>query len=208
MDPETRGSLGERVAKAAAGFGYVNAGTVEFLRTPEGDYYFMEMNTRLQVEHPVTEMVTGVDLVEEQIRLAARNPLSVDPTQLVLAGHAIEFRINAEDPNAGFRPDPGEIAGFSLAQVDMDGVRVRWDSAIRSGYRIPPHYDSMIGKLIVHGPDRETALEASRRALDSLSVEGVSTTIGLHRRILDDPSFCGGEYDVDFLAEKGLVPTS
>jgi acetyl-CoA carboxylase biotin carboxylase subunit len=208
MDPGTRSTLGERVASAAAGFGYVNAGTVEFLRTPEGEYYFMEMNTRLQVEHPVTEMVTGVDLVEQQIRIAARNPLTLEGGTLEPNGHAIEFRINAEDPSAGFRPDPGEIVEFSLPRVDRNGVSVRWDSAIRAGYRIPPHYDSMIGKLIVHGPDRSAALEASREALDSLRVGGVRTTIGLHRQILDDPAFCAGEYDVDFLVEKGLVPTS
>jgi acetyl-CoA carboxylase biotin carboxylase subunit len=204
IDAETRRSLGDRVARAAAGFGYRNAGTVEFLRSPEGDLYFMEMNTRLQVEHPVTEMVTGVDLVREQLRVAARHPL--DPTigGKEPHGHAIEFRINAEDPSAGFRPDPGEITAFEPPR-GMDGVRVRWDSAIRAGYRIPPHYDSMIGKLIVYGVDRSEALEAARRALDSMRIEGVATTISLHRRILDDPSFIRGEYDLNFLTTNFLV---
>jgi len=205
IDAETRRGLGERVARAAAAIGYRNAGTVEFLRSPEGDLYFMEMNTRLQVEHPVTEMVTGVDLVREQLRVAARHPLDPSLDGIEPNGHAIELRINAEDPSAGFRPDPGEISVFEPPRVDLEGAGVRWDSAIRAGYRIPPHYDSMIGKLIVHGGDRGVALEAARQALDSIRIEGVATTVALHRKILDDPSFIRGEYDVNFLTANSLV---
>jgi acetyl-CoA carboxylase biotin carboxylase subunit len=205
IDTETRRAMGDRVARAAAAIGYRNAGTVEFLRSPDGDLYFMEMNTRLQVEHPVTEMVTGVDLVREQLRVAARHALDPSLAGIEPNGHAVELRINAEDPSAGFRPDPGEITAFSPPKVDLDGASVRWDSAIRAGYRIPPHYDSMIGKLIVHGADRSAALEAARQALDSMTIEGVATTVSLHRRILEDPSFIRGEYDVNFLTANSLV---
>jgi acetyl-CoA carboxylase biotin carboxylase subunit len=208
VEPEMRSSLGERVARAVAGFGYVNAGTVEFLRAPDGRFYFMEMNTRLQVEHPVTEMITGVDIVEEQIRIAARCPLRLRQEEIRFDGHAIEFRINAEDPEAEFRPDPGEIASLDLPRGSKDGVSVRWDSAVRAGYRIPPHYDSMIGKLIVHAPDRPKALAGARDALDALRIGGVKTTRGLHRRIVDDPAFVRGEYDVNFLMRSGLLAMS
>ena len=205
VDAEARRATGDRVARAVASFGYRNAGTVEFLRAPDGRLFFMEMNTRLQVEHPVTEMVTGVDLVVEQIRIAALHPLALRQEDLAPRGHAIEFRINAEDPDAGFRPDPGTIAAFTPPVASLGGVRVRWDSAIEPGCRIPPHYDSMVGKLIVHGPDRETALRGAREALASLRIEGVRTTLPLHRRILDDPGFRRGEYDLGFLAGPGLV---
>ena len=205
VDAETRRAMGDRVAGAVATFGYRSAGTLEFLRTPGGDFYFMEMNTRLQVEHPVTEMVTGVDLVVEQIRIAALHRLSLQPEAAEPRGHAIEFRINAEDPDAGFRPDPGTITAFVPPAACLPGVRVRWDSAIQPGYRIPPHYDSMVGKLIVHGPDRETALRGAREALASIRIEGVRTTLPLHQRILDHPDFRRGEYDVGFLARAGLA---
>ena len=208
LDAATRSGLGERIACAVAAFGYRNAGTVEFLRDADGKLYFMEMNTRLQVEHPVTEMVTGIDLVHEQLRLAALHPLAMNQSEVVLDGHAIELRINAEDPANGFRPDPGEITAFEPPAVDDADTRVRWDSAIRAGYRIPPHYDSMIGKLIVHGPDRPAAIKAARRALDSMRIEGVATTMALHRRILDDPAFVKGDYDVSFLARRSLVESS
>jgi len=192
-----REELGRRVARAVAALGYRGAGTVEFLRDREGRFFFMEMNTRLQVEHPVTEMVTGVDLVVEQLRIAARQPLRHDQDSLRIGGHAIELRINAEDPERDFRPDPGTIASLELPSERLGAVRVRWDSAIRAGYRIPPHYDSMIGKLIVHGPDRPSALEGAERALDGLRIGGVSTTIALHRRLLSSPAFRSGAYDLE-----------
>ncbi len=191
-----RERLGPLVARALATSGYVNAGTVEFLRDADGAFYFMEVNARLQVEHPVTEMVTGVDLVEQQIRVAANEALPFSQEHLSFSGHAIEFRINAEDVDAGFRPDPGTISDFS-APNGSSGVR--WDSAVRAGYRIPPWYDSMIGKLIVHGADREAALERAGEALEALQIEGVRTTIGLHRRILEDAAFRAGKYDLDRL---------
>ena len=200
-----REELGPKVAQAVARFGYRNAGTVEFLRDPEGRFYFMEMNTRLQVEHPVTEMITGVDLVVAQLRVAANEPLALVQDEVPFEGHAIEFRINAEDPDQDFRPDPGEIRSFEPAEVDLDGVRVRWDSAIRPGYRIPPHYDSLVGKLIVHAPDREVALRGAEQALETLRVGGIHTTIGFHRRLLACDAFRAGRYDIDFLALANLV---
>jgi acetyl-CoA carboxylase biotin carboxylase subunit len=199
VDDATRARVGEATARAVASFGYRNAGTVEFLRAPGGELFFMEMNTRLQVEHPVSEMISGLDLVEEQIRIAALEPLRFTQRDLRLSGHAIELRINAEDPDAGFRPDPGTIAAFEPPQ----GPGVRWDSAVRAGWRIPPHYDSMIGKLIVHAPSRPEAIERARLALDTLRIEGVKTTIPLHRRILGDPAFVSGNYDIGFLAREG-----
>jgi len=200
-----RKELGCRAARAVADVGYRGAGTVEFLRDPDGTFYFMEMNTRLQVEHPVTEMITGVDLVAEQLRVAANVPLALQQDAIEFAGHAIEFRINAEDPDQGFRPDPGEIRSFTPPVAEIDDVRVRWDSAIRDGYRIPPHYDSMVGKLIVHGPDRETALRGSEQALASLGLEGICTTVGFHLRLLAAPAFREGSYDIEFLASGDLV---
>jgi len=205
IDAAVRQQLGERVARAVARLGYRNAGTVEFLRADDGQLYFMEMNTRLQVEHPVTEMVTGVDLVVEQLRIAANQPLRLRQDDVRFDGHAIEFRINAEDPDAGFRPDPGVIRRFELKGRAPNGVSVRWDSAITSGYRIPPHYDSMIGKLIVHAADRKSALTGAQRTLEGLEVEGVATTASLHLRLLADRRFRRGEYDVDYLARSGLL---
>jgi acetyl-CoA carboxylase biotin carboxylase subunit len=205
VDEQARRTLGERVAAAVASFGYRGAGTVEFLRADDGSFYFMEMNTRLQVEHPVTEMLTGVDIVAEQFRIAANRPLELDPTGIGFDGHAIEFRINAEDPERGFRPDPGEISRFRPPAADVDGVTVRWDSAIREGYRIPPHYDSLIGKLIVRAGSRSAALEGGRCALRAMQIEGVRTTVGLHLRLLEDAGFCAGRYDIDYLTESGLL---
>jgi acetyl-CoA carboxylase biotin carboxylase subunit len=204
VDSDTRTEFGARVASAAAEFGYRNAGTVEFLRAPDGALYFMEMNTRLQVEHPVTEMITGVDIVAEQLRIAAMHRLSLRQEQVEFRGHAIEFRINAEDPDHGFRPDPGTVSEFR-APGEVDGVEVRWDSAIESGYRIPPHYDSMVGKLLVRGRDRDATLRGARDVLRSLGIEGIRTTVPLHLKVLDHPSFASGEYDVDFLARSGIL---
>ena len=202
---DEREELGRKAAQAVSRVGYRGAGTVEFLRDVGGLFYFMEMNTRLQVEHPVTEMITGTDLVAEQLRIAANEPLALKQEAIEFAGHAIEFRINAEDPEHDFRPDPGEIRSFEPPEVSIDGVRVRWDSAIRDGYRIPPHYDSMVGKLIVHGPDREVALRGSEQALASMRLEGIRTTIGFHRRVLAVPAFREGSYDIDFLASGNLI---
>jgi acetyl-CoA carboxylase biotin carboxylase subunit len=203
VDPQTRAALGHRIASAVASIGYRSAGTVEFLRAPDGALHFMEMNTRLQVEHPVTEMLTGVDLVAAQLRIAANRPLELCQDDVRFDGHAVEFRINAEDPGAGFRPDPGRIRRFVPPPASVAGVRVRWDSVVREGYRIPPHYDSMIGKLILHGRDRTTVLGAAREALVALTIEGVHTTIPLHLKLLDEPAFRTGTYDVELLARIG-----
>lgn len=208
IDQPTRDRMGELVVRAIKASGYRNAGTMEFLRATDGQIYFMEMNTRLQVEHPVTEMVTGTDLVVEQFKIAANQPLSVDQQHIKIDGHAIEFRINAEDPSQGLRPDPGVIREFNMPEASVEGVRVRWDSAVRQGYRIPPHYDSMIGKLIVHGPDRQTVLEAAGQALRSMRIEGVSTTIPLHLRLLEEDSFRDGNFDINTLEQSGLITDS
>jgi len=159
----------------------------------------MEMNTRLQVEHPVTELVTGCDLVVQQLRIAANQSLEMSQDDVRLDGHAIELRINAEDPDHGFRPDPGRIDAFRPPAPGVGAATVRWDSAIESGYRIPPHYDSLIGKLIVHAGNRDDAIAEARRALSTLEVSGVRTTIPFHRRLLDDPDFRSGSYDVGFV---------
>ena len=208
VDTDTRRKLGARVCRAVRLLGYHSAGTVEFLRTADERFYFMEMNTRLQVEHPVTEMLTGVDIVAEQLRVAAGEPLKLQQKQIAFEGHAIEFRINAEDPDQGFRPAPGLLSGFRPPPAEVDGVRVRWDSAVREGYRIPPHYDSMIGKLIVHGADRNAAIAGARVALRRLRVEGVPTTVPLHLRLLEDPGFLAGSYDVDHLEHSGVLRPS
>ncbi len=197
----TRDSFGTRVATAVASLGYRNAGTVEFLRAPDGKLYFMELNTRLQVEHPVSEMITGIDIVRQQLLIAAGHRLEYKQSDITFSGHAVELRINAEDPSNGFRPDPGTIAKFT----PPTGKGVRWDSAIREGYRIPPHYDSMVGKLIVHGKDRSETLGNAVKALDSMEVTGIHTTIALQRKILSDPTFRNGDYDVDWLAGSGLL---
>ncbi len=201
---QERQETGRLVAQVVAAFGYRGAGTVEFLRAPEGRLFFMEMNARLQVEHPLTEVLTGVDLVAEQFRIAANRPLELRQSAIRFDGHALEFRINAEDPANGFRPDPGLIRRFQAPAADLPGVVVRWDSAIREGYRIPPHYDSLIGKLIVKAPDRARALEGSRRALNNLVIEGVCTTLDLHLRLLDDPGFRAGLYDTGHLQAIGI----
>jgi acetyl-CoA carboxylase, biotin carboxylase subunit len=173
---------------------------MEFLRDGSGELYFMEMNTRLQVEHPVTEMVTGIDIVKEQIRVAANCHLGVTQDEVRWSGHAIELRINAEDPERDFRPDPGTVRRFEPPVGE--GIRV--DTHVRSGYTIPPFYDSMIAKLIVWGADRSDAIARAEQALDAFTVEGVRTTIPLHRRILREPAFRAGTYDTQWL-ERLLV---
>jgi acetyl-CoA carboxylase biotin carboxylase subunit len=205
LDESRRAEFGAHVTRAVAGFGYRNAGTVEFLLAPTGELYFMEMNTRLQVEHPVTEMVTGEDLVVHQLRIAAMQPLSLTQDAVTMSGHAIELRINAEDPEQGFRPAPGTIRSFRPPPTTIGEARVRWDSVIEEGYRLPAHYDSLIGKLIVHGGDRRTAIRGAQRALELLQIEGVPTTRQLHLRLLEDPQFVAGQYDVGFLERRPLV---
>jgi acetyl-CoA carboxylase biotin carboxylase subunit len=193
MTADLRESLGARVASILAGLGYRNAGTVEFLRDRDGRLFFMEMNTRLQVEHPVTEAITGLDLVQMQIRIAANEPLPIAQRDVRFSGHAIECRINAEDPEAGFRPSPGRITAFEAPPG------ARFDTHVEAGSVITPHYDSLVGKLIVHGRSRPAAIAAMQKALDGLRLEGVSTTIPLHRRLMDEPSFRAGDYDVGLM---------
>ena len=194
--------MGDAAIAAARAVGYVNAGTVEFLLDADGRFYFMEMNTRLQVEHPVTEKVTALDLVKEQIAVAAGEPLSFLERDMAPRGHAIEFRVNAEDP-VTFTPSPGRITTFH----PPGGLGVRLDTAAYQGYLVPPHYDSLIAKLIVWGRDRDEAISRGRRALDFFVIEGVKTSIPLHRRILDDPDFVAGRLSTRFMerfAAKGV----
>lgn len=193
ITPEERARMGGIVAKAMSDMGYRGAGTIEFL-WENGEFYFIEMNTRLQVEHPVTEMITGMDLVREQIRVAEGHGLSVRQEDLEFRGHAIECRINAEDPRT-FAPSPGTITHFHAP----GGMHVRVDSGIYSGYRIPPYYDSMIAKLIVYGRTREGCILRLKRALEEFVVEGIKTTIPLHQALLDDPEFLKGDYTIKWL---------
>ncbi|WP_315760743.1 acetyl-CoA carboxylase biotin carboxylase subunit [Sphingomonas sp. Y38-1Y] len=195
LSAEDRERMGSIVAKAMADMGYRGAGTIEFL-WENGEFYFIEMNTRLQVEHPVTEMITGVDLVREQIRVAEGHGLSVAQEDIRFTGHAIECRINAEDPRS-FAPSPGTVSYFHAP----GGMHVRVDSGLYAGYRIPPYYDSMIAKLIVYGRTREGCLMRLRRALEEFVVEGVKTTIPLHQSLLDDPEFQEGAYTIKWLEE-------
>ena len=196
-----RDALGETVTQALRGLGYRNAGTLEFLYQ-DGQFAFIEMNTRLQVEHPVTEMVCNVDLVREQIRIAYGEPLGYDQSAVKFSGHAMEIRVNAEDPDT-FIPNPGLISHYH----PPGGLGVRVDSALYAGYRVPPYYDSMIGKLIVHAPDRPQAIARMRRAIDEFAIIGVKTTLPLHRRILDDPTFQAGDYTIHWL-EKFVAQTT
>jgi acetyl-CoA carboxylase, biotin carboxylase subunit len=196
ISPEVRGKMTEAAVRLAREAGYANAGTVEFLVEDE-EFFFIEMNTRIQVEHPVTEMLTGVDLVKEQIRVAAGEPLSVGQEDVPMVGHAMEFRINAEDPDQDFMPSPGEVTFLDVP----GGPGVRIDSAIYQGYKIPPFYDSMVGKLVVWALTREEAIDRSRRALREYRLEGIKTTIPLHLRLLEDEAFRSGEYHTGYLEE-------
>lgn len=191
-----RDEIGMKVVKAIKGMGYEGAGTIEFLYE-NGNFYFMEMNTRIQVEHPVTEMITGIDLIAEQIRIAAGLPLTLNKEKIHLRGHAIEIRINAEDPDT-FMPSPGEITQLHTP----GGLGVRFDSAIYQGYKIPPHYDSMIGKLIVHGRNRAECLRRLERAILETVIEGVKTTLPLHAWILTQDDFQNGDYNIHWLENK------
>jgi acetyl-CoA carboxylase biotin carboxylase subunit len=193
ISPEQRKRMGEVVRQAVAKLGYRGAGTFEFLYE-NGEFYFIEMNTRLQVEHPVTEAITGIDLVREQIRVASGLPLSVTQEQIRFEGHAIECRINAEDP-ATFAPSPGRVTDYHAP----GGLHVRVDSALYDGYRIPPYYDSLISKLIVYGATREDAIARLHRALEEYVIHGPKTTIPLHQALIEAPDFIAGDYSIKWL---------
>ncbi|MBO6784828.1 MAG: acetyl-CoA carboxylase biotin carboxylase subunit [Alphaproteobacteria bacterium] len=193
LDPEARERIGKICAEAARKMNYRSAGTFEFLYE-DGEFYFIEMNTRVQVEHPITEMICDFDIVAEMIRIAAGETLSISQDDVVLDGHAFECRINAEDPET-FTPSPGLVSEYHAP----GGLGVRVDSALYAGYAIPPHYDSLIAKLIVHGRDRPEALMRLRRTLEEMAVTGISTNIPLHQRLVDDPAFAAGDYDIHWL---------
>ena len=200
LEESLRRRMGDAAVAAARSIGYEGAGTVEFLVDRSGAFYFMEMNTRIQVEHPVTEMVTGIDLIAEQLRIAGGEPISVRQEEIRLTGHAIECRINAEDPRHNFRPAPGRITGW----LPPGGPGVRIDSHVYTGYEIPPFYDSLIGKLIVWGVDRDHALRRLRRALSECAVTGIPTTIDFHLALLDRPEFQRGEVYTKFVEQEML----
>ncbi len=200
ISPEVRQRMGEAAVRAAKAVNYSGAGTLEFLLGPDGQFYFMEMNTRIQVEHPVTEMVTGVDLIKEMISVAEGNPLSFAQEDVVISGSSIECRINAEDPDRNFMPAPGKIQFY----LPPGGPGVRVDSAAYQGYTIPPFYDSMIAKLIVWAPTRDEAIAKMKRALSEFAVEGIHTTIPFHMKLLDHPTFNRGDFDIKFLEENEI----
>ncbi len=195
VDAKTRRRMGELVVKGARAANYVNAGTMEFLVDESGSFYFMEVNTRIQVEHPVTEMVTGIDLIKEQIKIAAGRRLSFSQNDVRLDGWAIECRINAEDPDDGFRPCPGRITAYHAP----GGRGVRVDSHVYAGYNIPSYYDSMIGKLITYGKNREEAIQIMRRALDEYVIEPIKTTISFHKKVLNNPLYLRGKVSTQFV---------
>lgn len=195
ISDKLRKKMGEAAVKAAKACGYVNAGTIEFLLERDGSFYFMEMNTRIQVEHPVTEWVTGVDLVKEQIRIASGLPLSFKQKDIHITGHAIECRINAENPSKGFRPSPGTITDMYFP----GGKGIRIDSAVYSGYTVQPYYDSMIAKLIVWAKNREEAIRKMQTALGEIIIEGIDTNVDYQYEILNNPDFLKGNTDVGFI---------
>ena len=198
LTPELRAAMGDAALRLARNIGYVGAGTIEFLLNGDGQFYFMEMNTRIQVEHPVTEMATDVDLVKEQIRVAAGEPLSIPEGGLALRGHVIECRVNAEDPARNFQPSPGQLTTFH----PPGGPGVRVDTHIYAGYHVPPYYDSLLAKVIVHGHDRTEALARMHQALDSFIIEGVTTTIPFLSRVIQHPAFQAGAVDTKFLERE------
>jgi acetyl-CoA carboxylase biotin carboxylase subunit len=202
LSADLRRRMGDAAVSAARSIGYEGAGTVEFLLDRNGHFYFMEMNTRIQVEHPVTEMVTGIDLIAEQLRIAGGEPISVLQDEIKIHGHAIECRINAEDPSHNFRPTPGRITGW----LPPGGPGVRVDSHVYTGYEIPPFYDSLIGKLIVWGVDRDAALRRLRRALSECAITGIPTTIDFHLALLDRPEFQRGDIHTKFVEQEMLSP--
>jgi acetyl-CoA carboxylase, biotin carboxylase subunit len=200
LTPEMRLEMGEVAIRAAKAVKYENAGTVEFLLDKHNNFYFIEMNTRIQVEHPVTELVTGIDLIKEQLRVAAGEPLGYTQEDIKINGWAMECRINAEDPDRNFMPSPGKITTY----IPAGGIGVRIDSAVYNGYSIPPFYDSMVGKLIVWGKDRDECINRMRRALNEMVIEGISTTIPFQLRILDNAFFQRGEIYTNFIQRRLL----
>ncbi|MEY8413134.1 acetyl-CoA carboxylase biotin carboxylase subunit [Lachnospiraceae bacterium 62-26] len=198
LSEELRKKMGEAAVKAAKAAGYQNAGTIEFLLEKNGNFYFMEMNTRIQVEHPVTEWVTGIDLIKEQIRIASGRKLPFTQEDIKLNGHAIECRINAENPAQGFRPSPGTITDMYLP----GGKGIRVDSAIYSGYTIPPYYDSMVAKLIVWAKNRREAVQKMQSALGEVIIEGIDTNVDYQYEILNRPDYLSGDIDIEFIAEN------
>jgi len=200
LTPELRQRMGEAAVRAARAVEYSGAGTLEFLLGPDGNFYFMEMNTRIQVEHPVTEMITNIDIIKEMIRVAAGEPLSFTQEDVTFDGWSIECRINAENPDKGFLPSPGLVEYY----LPPGGTGVRVDSAVYPGYTIPPHYDSMVAKLIVWGRDRQEAIDRMKRALGEFEIEGVHTTIPFHLKVLNHPKFIRGDFDIKFLDEHSL----
>ncbi|MEQ8765523.1 MAG: acetyl-CoA carboxylase biotin carboxylase subunit [Planctomycetota bacterium] len=201
LDDKKRREMGDAAVRLAKAANYTNAGTVEFLLDKDHNFYFIEINARIQVEHPVTEMVTGIDLIQEQLRVASGEKLRFSQKEIKVRGSAIECRINAEDPDNNFAPSPGLITMFA----PPGGIGVRLDSHAYGGYRIPPHYDSMIGKLIIYRDTRDKTIQAARRALDEFIIEGVKTTIPLHRRILKTLAFVQGAYDTSFIEQRFLA---
>jgi acetyl-CoA carboxylase biotin carboxylase subunit len=195
LDSKLRKKMGEAAVKCAKSIGYVNAGTIEFLVDEDKSFYFMEMNTRIQVEHPVTEMVTGLDLIKEQIRIAAGDKLAHKQDDIRIEGCAIECRINAEDPDNDFMPSPGKIVSFNAP----GGRGIRLDTHAYAGYEISPYYDSMIGKLIVHGKNRAEAISICKRALDEFVIDPIKTTIPFHKKVMNNPAFIRGKYATDFI---------
>ena len=195
---QLRKKMGDAAIKAAKSINYVGAGTIEFLVDSQSNFYFMEMNTRIQVEHPITEMITGLDLITEQISIAQGEKLKLKQSDIVLKGHSIECRINAEDPNLNIRPHPGKISGY----LPPGGPGVRMDSHIYTDYEVPPYYDSLIGKLIVWGPDRLTAIRRMKRALKECAITGVPTTIDFHKKVIEVPAFLAGETYTNFIEEN------
>ena len=200
IDEKLRNKMGEAAIKAAKAAGYTSCGTVEFLVDRDKNFYFMEMNTRIQVEHPITEMVTGIDLVKEQVRIAAGEELKISQKDIGFKGHSIECRINAENPMKNFMPSPGTINELNLP--GGNGIRV--DTAIYSGYTIPPHYDSMIAKIIVHGVNRNEAISKMKRALEELVIDGIDTNRDFLFDIIRNPDFIRGNYDTSFIEKKIL----
>lgn len=201
MTPELRKKMGEAAVRAAKACGYTNAGTVEFLVDKDRNFYFMEMNTRIQVEHPVTEMLTGIDLIKEQIKIADGQPLDFSQEDVKIDGHAIECRINAEDPAKGFRPCPGRIESLHMP----GGFGVRIDTAVYQGYEISPYYDSMIAKVIVKGKDRAEAIQKMKVALGEFLIEGITTNVDFQLNLLKDSDFEKGDFDIGFLNRKDLT---
>jgi acetyl-CoA carboxylase biotin carboxylase subunit len=195
VDAKMRKKMGEVAVRGARAVNYDSVGTIEFLVDAHGNFYFMEMNTRVQVEHPVTEMVTGIDLIKEQIRVAAGAKLSFTQEEVHWKGHAIECRINAEDPDRDFMPCPGQVTFYH----PPGGPGIRVDSHLYTGYRVPPHYDSLLAKVIVYGATRKEAIQTMLRALDEMAVDPLKTTIPFHRKVLNDPSFVAGQSSTHFI---------